>query len=149
MTANAPARGGRGWLQGVCAGACAVALPGPALATAVLLAPALAGLALEDTPGRPASRAMLIMGLAAALHPLRTVLETDWSLSGTLALLADPSVPLAAWFCCGLGWLVGAVTEAAARLWLTRSNAAKLAALAAERKHLEAEWGAALGRPRL
>ena len=128
------------WLQGVLCGAVAVAAPGFAVMTGILLAPGLAMFFSEQERGRPIARAMLLTGAASSFLPLRLLWEQGGSLDSALNLLGDPARPLLSWAASGVGWISGQVTEIATRLLLEAGAAHRLRNLKQEKEVLTAEW---------
>jgi hypothetical protein len=121
-------------------GVAAAVIPGTALVIAVLLAPAIAMYATEPTRGRPIARAMIYMGTASTMMPLRLLWEHGGTLDAALDLLSDPGRPLLAWLACGAAWFLGQLTEILSRFALDARAKMAMRALSAERDKLKEEW---------
>ncbi len=128
------------WLQGMVCGVAAAAVPGTALVIGVLLAPAIALYLMAPAANRPVARAMLLMGAAATMMPLRLLWEQGGTLDAALDLLSDPGRPLLSWFACGTAWCLGQIGEILTRLALDARGMLAVRALTAERDRLKAEW---------
>ena len=128
------------WLQGVVCGVGAAAAPGTALVLGILLAPAVAVYATEHEKGRPIARAMLLMGAASAMMPVRVLWEHSGTLEAALDLLGDPGCPLFSWAACGTAWLVGQLADILTRFGLDARAKLAIRALTAERDKLNEEW---------
>jgi hypothetical protein len=121
-------------------GVAAAVVPGTALVIAVLLAPAIAMYATEPTPGRPISRAMIFMGAASTMMPLRLLWEHGGTLDAALDLLSDPGRPLLSWFACGAAWFLGQLVEILTRFALDARARMAVRTMSAERDKLKEEW---------
>ena len=116
------------WLSGLACGALVAVAPGIAVLAAGLLAPGLAALKLDRTPGRPVARTVLTCGLAGCVQPVITLWNTGQSLETALVILGDPLTTGIAWSAAAAGWLmtelaplgVRAVLEAGALTRATR-----------------------------
>ena len=128
------------WLQGAVVGGVIAVTPGIALLLGVLLCPAIVYAAAAPEPGRPAGRTMLLMGLAAALAPLREQWSSGNTVGTALEILASPAVILLAWFACGAGWLMAETATVAIRLALRQSARRQAVRLRREQAELVEEW---------
>jgi putative effector of murein hydrolase LrgA (UPF0299 family) len=128
------------WL-GLACGAVVTLVTPTALLAGALLAPGLAALATDHTPGRPVARCVLLSGLAATVAPVRELWEEGHTLAGSLALLTDPSTVGVAWTAAAAGWLLCELTPIFVRLMLDAGARSKTARLRAARERLETEWG--------
>lgn len=128
------------WLQGLACGAmAALALPS-ALLLALLLAPALAGAALDRIPGRPIARTMLLFGLSASVGPLRSLWAAGHTLDVASELLTPETIGLA-WGAAGGGWLLTQFTPVLARLALESAAFSRKLRLRTLRARCVDEWG--------
>ncbi len=128
------------WLQGMACGVAAAIIPGTSLVIAVSLAPAIAVYVMETTSGRPLARAMIFMGTASTMMPLRLLWEHGGSLDAALDLLSDPGRPLLSWLACGAAWFLGQSAEIVTRFALEARAKMAVNALTAERETLKGEW---------
>lgn len=128
------------WLQGMACGVVAAVIPGTSLVVAVLLAPGIALYVMEATSGKPLARAMIFMGTASTMMPLRLLWEHGGSLDAALDLLSDPGRPLLSWLACGAAWLLGQSAEILTRFALEARTTMAVNALTAERESLKDEW---------
>jgi hypothetical protein len=131
------------WLQGLaCGAAVTLAAPSTALA-AIALAPGLVAAVLEGGPARPAARATLLCGAAAAAAPVAGVWNGGQDLAGAIAVASDPSVLALCWSVQAAAWLFAQLVPVMIRLAQDGSAAARAALLRGERARYEAEWGIA------
>jgi uncharacterized membrane protein len=137
---TAAAKPARLWLQGAVCGILAAVVPGIACMLGVLLLPGLLIYATESTPGRPVARAMLLMGAAAVIMPMRTVWAHGMSLAAALDVLGDPAVPLLAWTAGGAGWLLIEVADIVATYIGRAKDRSTARRLEEERAALGEEW---------
>jgi hypothetical protein len=128
------------WLQGLLCGLGAAFATPTAVLGSVLLAPGLAMLMAERTPGRPMSRTMLLFGAAASVGPVQSL----WSGGHTVALALSEVSDIAgvglAWAAAAVGWLLIELAPVVVRLALEASARAETKRLQAELATLEAEW---------
>ncbi len=130
------------WLQGLACGTCVALAPGPSMLVGVLLAPAIAMLMVDRTPGRPAARAVLLCGAAASVGPLTMLWRMGGANTGnSLAMLSDPAVFSGPWAACAAGWLLTQMLPIGIRVVLEATSLSRAARLRAERERLAAEWG--------
>jgi hypothetical protein len=138
----ATARRGSGlWLQGLVCGALATLATPTALLGGVLLAPSIVIYLADDTPGRPALRAVLLFGLAATVHPMMALWTGGHTLDVSVGLLSDLAVPALAWSAQGAGWLLAQLIPLGVRLVLEGQTKLEVARLRGERTKLAEEWG--------
>ena len=132
---------GRGlvWMQGLACGACVAVAPAACALLATLLAPAIAMLLIDRTPGRPVARAVLLCGAAPCVEPLIMLWRTD-SGSG-FATLGDPVVFGPAWAASAGGWLLAQLLPIGIRGILEAASLSQAARLRAERERLVKAWG--------
>ena len=130
------------WLQGLACGTCVALAPGPSMLVGVLLAPAIAMLVVDRTPGRPAARAVLLCGAAASVGPLTMLWRMGGANTGnSFAMLSDPAVFSGPWAACAAGWLLTQILPIGIRVALEATSLARAARLQAQRERLAAEWG--------
>jgi hypothetical protein len=135
----APARS-YAWLQGLLCGAGAVLIPGPALLIGLLLAPGLLSMLLDQAPGKPMARAVLLCGTAAAIPPLAALWHGVGGIGEAIALLGDPTVLGAAWLAGAGGWVLNEIAPLLLRVGMDAASAARASRLKAERARLAEEW---------
>ncbi len=130
------------WLGGIGCGAMIVLSPASAILMALLTAPVLlVALLPEDGPGGRVMRAALLFGLAASIHPLSLLWQTDGTLAAAMHLVRQPLILLTAWMSIGAGWLVGELATATLKLTADLAAASRRRAIAATLAELEEEWG--------
>jgi hypothetical protein len=129
------------WLAGLGCGAVATLATPTAVLAGILLAPSLLAVAMDQAPGRPTSRSVLLFGLAATAQPVSTLWHTGHQIGIALEMVADVTVLGTAWAAQGGAWLLCELTPlviAAAMDVASRSRAARLRA---DRAILEELWG--------
>ncbi len=129
------------WLQGLLCGALAALVTPTALVLGMLLAPGLAGLALDRAPGRPVARAMLLFGLSATVFPLITLWKAGHTMEVATILALDPATLGIAWTASGGGWLLGQLAPLLARLGLESVAQTRRSRIRALRFRCAEEWG--------
>ncbi len=105
-----------------------------------LLALAIAMFAFEQTPGRPVTRSMLLMGAATSLAPLLRLWQHGGSLADTVDILSDPLLPLWSWAASGSAWLVGQLWEVLSLFVMQTADDQTGRRLKEERAKLVEEW---------
>ena len=143
MTPAAGARRGTPpvvWVQGLlCGGALALATSA-SLLVGVLLAPGLAALAIDRTPGKPVARAILLYGAAGAATPFAAFWRRGQDFAAGIDLLTDPTALALAWTAAAFGWLLAEAAPLAVRLVLEARSLARTASLREARREWEEEW---------
>ncbi len=135
-----PASGARRWMQGAAFGG-VVALATPtALLGCLLLAPSLMAALIDQTPARPASRPMLLWGLAASLRPMVELWTGGHTNAHALALASDLSVLAAAWAAQAGGWLIAEIMPLFIGAGLHGAAVAHSLRLLQMRRRHEEEW---------
>ena len=114
--------------------------PGTALVLLTLLAVGLAMFGFEQTPGRPITRAMLLIGGATALAPMRHLWEHGGSLDAAVDLLGDPLIPLWSWTASGCVWLFLQLWEVVSLFVMQKADDHAGRRLKEERAKLLEEW---------
>jgi hypothetical protein len=138
--ARAPRQHSLVWLQGLLCGAMVTLATPSALLLGVLLAPALAAFVLDREPGRPRARSIVLLSMAAAVEPLRTLWTAGHSMATATALLSPTTVGRA-WIAAAAGWLLAEAMPIAVRVALEAISIARVARLRAERAKLVEAWG--------
>jgi hypothetical protein len=128
------------WVQGLLCGVAATLVPGPALLAGLLLAPGLVSLLLDQAPGKPMARAVLLCGLAAAVPPLAALWHGGAGVGAAIALAGEPAVLGTAWLAGAGGWLLNEFAPLLLRLGMDALAAARAARLKAERARLAEAW---------
>ena len=128
-------------LQGLLIGALVALATPSALLFGVLLAPGLVALALDQSPGRPIARAMLLFGLAATIAPLTFLWKSGHTLELATTQIADAQVVAAAWSAAAAGWLVAQLSPLAVRMALESAALARKRRLTTARNRCAADWG--------
>jgi hypothetical protein len=128
------------WVQGLLCGVAATLVPGPALLAGLLLAPGLVSLLLDQAPGKPMARAVLLCGLAAAAPPLAALWHSGAGVGAAIALAGEPAVLGTAWLAGAGGWLLNEFAPLLLRLGMDGLAAAQAGRLKAERARLAEAW---------
>lgn len=136
----APPQRSYAWLQGLLCGVAAALVPGPALLIGLLLAPGLFALLLDQAPGKPMARAVLLAGLAGSIEPLASLWNGGGGIGEALGMLGDPAVLGLAWLAGAGGWLASELAPLFLRVGMDGAAAARAARLRAERARLVEEW---------
>ncbi len=129
-----------GYLQGMVAGAAAVLAPPTGLLVAVLLAPGIAALLLDQRPGKPVARTVLLFGMAATVAPLRSLWQLDHGMAVALSLLSQPAVLAVSWMAGAFGWLLTELIPLVVGLSVSLRLRDQQIKLQRRRKALEKEW---------
>jgi hypothetical protein len=137
---TSPKRGSLLWLLGLGCGLLMTMATPTALLGAVLLAPALVALVLDDARGKPTARPLILLGLAAAARPLATLWSLGNRMDAALELLGDPTILATAWGAQAATWLVVELAPLFITLALEAAAAARAVRLRAARKHYEEQW---------
>ncbi len=128
------------WLQGLLCGVAATLVPGPALLVGLLLAPGLLALMLDQAPGKPMARAVLLAGLAATIGPLASLWHAGGSVGAALTTLGNPAVLGLAWLAAAAGWLASELAPLFLKIAMDGASTARAAHLKAERARLLEAW---------
>ena len=128
------------WLQGALCGGLLVLAPGTALVLGTLLGVALATFVFEQTPGRPVTRSMLLMGGAASLPSVVHLWQQGGSIGVAAEMLSDPVVALWCWAASGSAWLIGQLWEVISLFIMRKTDQHAEKALQDERTRLVEEW---------
>lgn len=143
--AKVRAPGGAGailWWLGLGSGGLIVMSPASAAMLLVLLGPVLLLVMVpEDGQGGRIMRASLAFGMAASLHPLRTLWEGGAMLSDALVLAKQPMILFPSWIAIGAGWFIGELAAILLRLVSDLAAMSHRRQLAATLAALEEEWG--------
>lgn len=139
---GAAARGGAQlwWLGLVCGALATLATPTAVLA-GLLLAPTGLVWLVDASPGKFGVRPVLLCGLAASIGPLTTLWTGGHTLALAMSQAGDVEVLGLAWGAQAAGWLVGELAPLAVVLGMEAAAKARAAALRAERRALQEEWG--------
>ena len=130
------------WWGGLGCGAMVVLSPASAVLLLALIVPVLpVALLPEDGPGGRVVRAALLFGLAASIHPLALLWQTDATLSAAMGIVRQPLTLLTAWVAVGAGWFTGEFASTVLKLAADISAASQRRSIAASLAALEEEWG--------
>jgi hypothetical protein len=141
-TGTAPAKSNAlMWIQGLLCGGLVAMLPPTALLLGVLLGPALLGLFLDNQPGKPIARSVLLCTLAASVKPVRLLWAAGHTMGASMALATDADTVGTAWAAAAAGWLLAELTPVAVRVVLEGMSLRQAARLRAVRAALAEEWG--------
>lgn len=135
------------WLQGLLYGAVVTLATASALLGAILLAPAVLASRLDDEPGRPIARVVLVCGLAGAIHPLYALWQGGHTIGFAVFLLGDMRVLALAWGAGIAGWFIAELAPVGVRVGLELSALTRTTRLRAQRAQLERDWGIAPAEP--
>ncbi|MCW3473940.1 hypothetical protein [Limobrevibacterium gyesilva] len=128
------------WLQGLACGALATLATPTAVLAGLLLGPGLLALALDQTPGRPTARPILLLGLATTLQPVAELWQAGHRIGSALDLIADPRVLATAWLAQVGGWVLVELGPLLLALALEAGAQARMVRLRAIRARYEALW---------
>ena len=108
------------WWGGLGSGAVIVLSPGTAVRLSALRAPVLLRALLREEGGEGRGgrivRAGLLFGLAAGIHPLRTLWLGGGAIDVALVLVRQPAILFTAWTAIASSWLVGELAGIVLRL---------------------------------
>jgi|GEM_PF-689351 len=140
-----PASGAGGaagiWLVGLACGAL-IGLATPyALVAGAFLAPGLILLALDGSGGRAAGWAILMIGAAAAVHPLMALWLAGHHMGAAIDLVSDVRALAASWAFQGAGWLAIEAGPWIIGVVLDGTAQARALRLRQARARIEEEWG--------
>jgi hypothetical protein len=130
-----------GWIQGCLCGAAAALSLATAMTTAILLAPGLLALLIDDRPSKPVARTMLLFGMAGSVAPLVQLWQLGHSVEAAVGVVLHGQTVLTAWMAGGIGWLLTEVAPLIVGMVLSvrmRDNRKKMISTRAE---LAEEWG--------
>jgi len=127
------------WLQGMACGGMAALAPVAAAQVAMLLAPGLVFLMLDQQEGKPVARAMLLFGLAASVDPIRAAWVAGSGIAWDRAM--DTQAMLVAWIAAAIGWLLAHALPVLVGLVVDTSHQSRAAALRETRATLVRDWG--------
>lgn len=136
----APRRGSLLWLQGLGCGLLITLATPIALLAGLLLAPALLALVLDQAPGKPVARPLLLLGLAAMARPLVSLWSMGHGMDAALDLLGDATILVTSWGAQALAWLAMELGPVLIVLAMEAATAARAARLRAARRHYEEHW---------
>lgn len=140
-TAKPGSRAGLPWLQGLLCGIVAAVATPTAVLAGGLLAPAMVLFLLEAAADKPATRCVMLSGLAAATFPLMALWSGGHSMDLAGALLGDPANLLPAWIAQAAGWLAVELAPLAVAALESAQTQARTARLRQERTRLQDAWG--------
>ena len=121
-------------------GIAAAMMPGAAVLLAVLLAPGLVVLLVDQQPGRPIGRAVIVCGLAGSVPPLSAAWSAGLGLDTAAAVMGDMNAVGIAWLAAAAGWLLAELLPLGIRIGLDATSAARAVRLRAARAKLAADW---------
>ena len=128
------------WAQGLLLGALAVAAPGLALMTGVLLLPGLLAVAIAGPEWRGQARAVLLAGLALSLAPLLALWRAGAGIGGAIVALGQGATLSMTWGAAGFAWLLAEAAPLLLAAVMEARAAARLARLREEHAALAADW---------
>jgi hypothetical protein len=129
------------WLQGLACGAVVTLATPSALLLLALLVPALLAMLLDDRPGRPLVRPVVLAGLAASVRPLVALWHNGHTMGASIALISDVAVLAVAWAAEAAAWLLTEIAPVIIRLMLDGRSLSRAMYLRGKRAHYVAEWG--------
>ena len=140
-----PAGGGRLgsllWLAGLGCGALATLATPIAVLGGCLLAPGLLALLVDQVPGKPTARSVMLFGLAAAVQPMVSLWRSGHRMSAALDMAADVSVLGTAWVAQGGVWMLCELAPVVLALAMEALSQARAARLRTERTGHQEQWG--------
>ncbi len=128
-------------LAGLAGGALVTLATATAVLAGILLAPGLLSLVLDQAPGRPTARAVMLFGLAATVQPLATLWRTGHHVGVALDLAANLSTLTTAWVAQGGVWVLCELTPLVIALVMEAVSRSRAARLRTVRTIYEQQWG--------
>jgi hypothetical protein len=125
----------------LCAGGLIAVAPDVAVPTAVLLAPGLAALAFDPTPGRAIARAMLLFEAAACVQPVSAAWYRCDGLQSCMAMLTSGRDVTAVWTMAAAAWLLTQALPIGLKYLSDVRLRGRRGDLEARRQALIDEWG--------
>ena len=113
-----------------------IAMPG-----AVLLAPGLAALLFDPTPGKAVARAMLLFEAAVAVRPLTDAWYRCEGMQSCMDTLVRPRLVLIVWTMAAFAWLLTQVLPIGLKLLSDYRANVRRTVLRERRDALVADWG--------
>jgi len=129
------------WLAGLACGALVTLATPTAVVAGILLAPGLLAVMLDQSPGKPTARSVMLFGLAATVQPLALLWRTGHHLGTALDLAGDTTVLATAWAAQGGAWLLCELTPLIITLTMEAVSRGRAARLRAARAAYEEQWG--------
>jgi len=129
------------WLQGLSCGALATLATPTAVVAGILLAPGLLSVVMDQAPGKPTARSVMLFGLAATVQPLATLWRTGHHMGTALDIAGDSTVLATAWAAQGGAWLLCELTPLIITLSIEAVSRSRAARLRAARAAYEEQWG--------
>jgi hypothetical protein len=129
------------WLVGLGCGALATLATPTAVLAGCLLAPGLLSLVIDQLPGKPTARAVVLFGLAATAQPLATLWHTGHQIGAALDMAADTGTLATAWVAQRGAWMLCELTPLIVALSMEAVSRARAARLRSVRAGYEEQWG--------
>lgn len=129
------------WLAGLACGALVTLATPTAVVAGILLAPGLLSVILDQSPGKPTARSVMLFGLAATVQPLAVLWRTGHHLGTALDLAGDSTVLATAWAAQGGAWLLCELTPLIITLTMEAVSRSRAASLRTARAAFEEQWG--------
>jgi len=127
-------------LAGLACGALVTLATATAVLAGILLAPGLLSLVLDQAPGRPTARAVMLFGLAATMQPLATLWRTGDHVGIALDLASNLSTLATAWVAQGGAWILCELTPLVIALVMEAISRTQAARLRSARTGFEEQW---------
>ena len=129
------------WLQGLACGAVATLATPTFILGALLLAPALLSVAVDQSHGKSTARAVVLFGLAGTVQPLVDLWHAGHTIPAALDMASDTTTLATAWAAQGGAWLLCELGPLVISLVMDALSGARAARLRAERAAYEEQWG--------
>jgi hypothetical protein len=129
------------WLAGLGCGALMTLATPTAVVAGILLAPGLLSVVMDQSPGKPTARSVILFGLAATVPPLAALWRTGHHMGTALDLAGDSTVLATAWAAQGGAWLLCELTPLIVTLVMEAVSRSRAARLRAARAGYEEQWG--------
>lgn len=133
-------RSGR-WLQLAVCGLAVFLMPALGLVCALLLAPGLLALLVEEEPSRPIARNLLAYGAMAAIEPVRFLWWQPENVEMAFSTVTDLRGIALAWVAAAIGWVLSSLAPVGVHFLLERTTRSRAEELRSAREVLVAEWG--------
>jgi hypothetical protein len=128
-------------LLGLTGGGLIAMAPDIALPGAVLLAPGLAAMLFDPTPGYAVARAMVLFQATVAVRPLTDAWSRCEGIESCMDTLVRPRLVLIVWTMAALAWVLTQVVPLGLKLLSDYRVGVRRTALQQRRETLVADWG--------
>ncbi len=128
------------WVLGLGTGVCLALMPGAVVLGAILLAPAVVAMMIDESAGKSASKPILLCGIATAVAPGYLLWTIGPEIVSAVSIATNPRQLALSWSLQGVAWLSAEVLPAIIRASLNAASSARIAVLRRARARIETEW---------